>query len=124
MPYANAEGAGSEEGSRRTAGTGGGGYRSSPAVRKRSCATVLMKEAKVGATGGGGDGCSGCVSRSASATAASPPEGPECPSTSPTRGSKSKLKKPCSGARGPRKAATSGGTWRRCGCTPSRAHRA
>eukprot|EP00965_Chrysotila_dentata_P086586 2859123-Pleurochrysis_carterae.AAC.2 len=54
MPYANAEGAGSKEGSRRTAGTGAEGYQSSPSAgRKRSCANAL-KEAEVGAAAGGG----------------------------------------------------------------------
>eukprot|EP00965_Chrysotila_dentata_P185437 6121937-Pleurochrysis_carterae.AAC.5 len=51
--------------------------------------------------------------------AVSPPEGPGWSSTSPARGSRSKVKTPCSGTREPRKAATSGGTWRHFGCTPS-----
>eukprot|EP00965_Chrysotila_dentata_P059455 1972799-Pleurochrysis_carterae.AAC.1 len=67
--------------------------------------------------GGGCDGINGRASRSASATAASPPEGPGWISTSPARGSKSKLKASCSGTRWLRNAATSGGTWGRFGCT-------
>eukprot|EP00965_Chrysotila_dentata_P232486 6198994-Pleurochrysis_carterae.AAC.3 len=77
MPYANAEGAGSEAGSRRAAGTDVEGYQRAGAGRKRPYATAL-KEADVGASGGRGDGRSGCGSRSKSATAASPPEGPGC----------------------------------------------
>eukprot|EP00965_Chrysotila_dentata_P229121 6196997-Pleurochrysis_carterae.AAC.1 len=74
--------------------------------------------------GGGGDGSRWCASRSAFAMAASPPEGPGWTSTSPARGSRSKLKAARSGTSELRKAATSGGTWRRFGCTPSRAQRA
>eukprot|EP00965_Chrysotila_dentata_P128922 4262478-Pleurochrysis_carterae.AAC.7 len=92
------------------------------ARRKRSLATGAIKEVEVGAVRGGGYG--ECVSRSASAIAARPPEGPGCTSTSPARRSKSKLKAPCTGAREPRNAATSGGTSRRLGCTLSRAQRA
>eukprot|EP00965_Chrysotila_dentata_P076708 2532374-Pleurochrysis_carterae.AAC.1 len=60
MPYANAEGTGSERGWRRTKGTGGEGRSGD------------------GASGSTGDGGSGCASRSVFATAASPPEGPGC----------------------------------------------
>eukprot|EP00965_Chrysotila_dentata_P259033 6213428-Pleurochrysis_carterae.AAC.3 len=99
MPYANAEGE----------GRGAGRCDAASSCAEAGCCGAAWRGVEAG---GGGDGPSGRASHSAFAMAASPLKGPGWTSRSPATGSRSKLKASCSGTSRPRKAATSGGTWR------------